>query len=71
MIFNGFAHPEQLTVLTKVLDGYCRNHKIASNSPERADAGRMVMSLFERGRHTSKELSAALSVVNGRAPLQS
>jgi hypothetical protein len=54
-------YPTDLTMLTAALDEYCRDFGIAKKGVEREEAGRLVMSLFQRGARTDRELKAALA----------
>jgi hypothetical protein len=63
MSFSGFADPEQLKILTSVLDDYCREHGIDDHSPERAAVGRLLVSLFEQGRQSREDLATMLNMV--------
>ncbi len=55
------VYPTDLTMLTAALDEYCRDFGIAKKGVEREEAGRLVMSLFQRGARTDRELKAALA----------
>jgi hypothetical protein len=60
MTFNGIYSPEQLAVLSKVLDDHCQNFGIEPSSPEHENASYLIMALFEKGAQTAEELQAAL-----------
>jgi hypothetical protein len=60
MPFNGIYSPEQLAVLSKILDDYCQNSGIERSSPDHEDASYLLMALFEKGAQTAEELQAAL-----------
>jgi hypothetical protein len=57
---TGIYNPEQLEVLSKVLDNYCASCGIERSTPEFEDAGHLLMELFEQGAQTADELKAAL-----------
>ena len=61
MILNGSADSDQLSILAKVLDGYCHQAGIAAGHPARERLGRRVMELFQGGMDKSEELLAALN----------
>ncbi|UVK46416.1 hypothetical protein BPNPMPFG_002059 [Mesorhizobium sp. AR07] len=61
MIFNGSADSDQLSILAKVLDDYCRQAGIAAGHPARERLGRRAMELFQDGMDKSAELLAALN----------
>ena len=63
MPFSGFADPEQLKILTSVLDDYCHANCIEEWAPERAAAGRLILSLFEQGWQSHEELLGMLTTV--------
>ena len=56
----GIADPEQLSVLCKVLDGYCRRAGLVSNSPEREDIAHRILALYDLGIVTEDGLADAL-----------
>jgi hypothetical protein len=60
MFFSGIVNPKQLAILTRALDDYCEANRIAANSPDRSDAGKMIMTLYEQGWRTRDELRAML-----------
>jgi hypothetical protein len=60
MPLTGIVDPEQLDVLSKVLNDHCATCGIEPSTPEYEDAGYLVMSLFMRGAQTAEELKAAL-----------
>jgi hypothetical protein len=65
MPFTGIIDPEQLALLTKVLDSHCRAHGIADAETREQVAFRIV-SLFGRGARTAEELVAALRLSDER-----
>ncbi|WP_349003730.1 hypothetical protein [Mesorhizobium sp. CN2-181] len=68
MRLNGIAGPEQLAVLTGVLDDFCRSNAIASNSEERDNVGRLLVSLAERGWQKADDLKAMLTASRRSQP---
>jgi hypothetical protein len=56
----GVANPQQLTVLSKVLDGYCRRAAIVSNSLEREDIAIRILAYYDLGIVTEDGLTDAL-----------
>lgn len=56
---GGGANPEQLAMLTRVLDDFCREHRIEAIC-ERENAAAMIMCLYQRGLATAGELRFAL-----------
>ena len=59
MPFSGVVHPEQLSLLTSVLDEYCEARSI-SDENARKEAAYRIMSLFKDGAQTSEALRTAL-----------
>ena len=57
---HGIARPEQLNILTKALENYCSAAHIERGTPAHTDAGRQIMSLYERGVYSGEELVKAL-----------
>lgn len=68
MPFTGVAGPEQLTVMTAVLDEFCEERGIRPDSPERAEIARCVRLLFESGWRTPDELKLTLSMARPQPP---
>jgi hypothetical protein len=64
--FEGIANPEQLAVLTKMLDDHCRNIGLAEGHPEREALAHRVMALFNNGILDIEDLTQALAT--GRDP---
>jgi len=61
--------PEQLTMLARVLDAYCRERGIPKGSPDREDVTRLMVALFRRGYQTAGDLKEALEGEAGRQAL--
>lgn len=59
MQYDGGANPQQLEMLTRVLEDFCREHRIEAIR-ERENAAAMILCLFQRGLVTSDELKYAL-----------
>jgi hypothetical protein len=60
MPFTGVYHPEQLAVLSEVLDDHCASFCIERSSLDHHDASYLAISLFEKGAQTIEELKAAV-----------
>ena len=60
MPFTGIFDPEQLAVMSQVLDDYCIRHCIEPFSPDHVDASYLIVSLFYNGAQTVEELKVAL-----------
>jgi hypothetical protein len=60
MPFTGLVDPEQLEVMSKVLNDHCASCGVEPSTPEYESAGYLVMSLFINGAQTVEELKAAL-----------
>jgi hypothetical protein len=61
MPFSGVVEPEQLAILTSIVDAYCKEKGIDPTSDEREQIARLVMTLFSRGIATAKELSTVMA----------
>ena len=61
MVFNGSADSDQLSVLAKVLDEYCRQGGIVAGHPARQRLGRRVMELYQSGMEKPEDLLASLN----------
>jgi hypothetical protein len=64
--FKGIANPEQLAVLTRVLDDHCRNIGLAEDHPERETLAHRVMALFNNGILDIEDLKQALAAGRSR-----
>lgn len=62
MPLSGIVDSEQLKLLTTALDEYCRDNDIGPNSPERTDAGQIIIALFSNGAQNAEDLKTALQV---------
>jgi len=60
MFFNGVVHPEQLAMMTAVLNDYCREHGIKNGSEACESTAVMIVALFRDGYQTAGELKGAL-----------
>ena len=56
----GVANPQQLTLMCKVLDGYCRRSGVDSNSPERENIATRILGFYDLGIVTEDDLIDAL-----------
>jgi hypothetical protein len=63
MRFTGIYKPEQLAMLSKVLDDYCREHRIERPGPGYEDASYLVLALFRDGARTIEEMKTAIAAV--------
>lgn len=61
MMPNGSVDSNQLLILAKVLDEYCRRAGIGAGHAARERLGRRVMELFQGGMDKSSELHAAMN----------
>jgi hypothetical protein len=61
MMSNGSTDSDQLSILAKVLDEYCRQAGIGPGHAARERLGRRVMELFQGGMDKSAELHAAMN----------
>ena len=57
--FTGTANPEQLAIMTEVLDGHCLTHNVV-DATDRAQIAIIVTMLFEGGATTVYELKLGL-----------
>jgi hypothetical protein len=60
MAYSGVVEPEQLAVLTAVVETYCRENGIDPTGNEREEVARLVMKLFCQGIATAEELRTVL-----------
>lgn len=63
MRFTGIYNPEQLAVLSNVMDEYCRDHFIERPGPGYEDASYLVLALWRDGARTVDDLKTALDAV--------
>lgn len=61
MMPDGSVDSNQLLILAKVLDEYCRRAGIGAGHAARERLGRRVMELFQGGMDKSSELHAAMN----------
>jgi hypothetical protein len=60
MPFRDILEPEQLAILSAVLDDICAAAGIEQQCPEREDVAGLVMHFYGHGYRTADELRAAL-----------
>ena len=60
MPYSGDVEPEQLAILTAVVEAYCKENGIDPASHEREEVARLVMKLSYRGIATAEELRTVL-----------
>lgn len=63
----GIASPEQVAMMARVLDTYCKQRGIVVG-PERDTVGEKVLALFDNGHRTEVALRAALADEHMRGP---
>ena len=61
MRFSGIADPEQLAVLTTVLNDICTAARIAPQSDARDDIAALLLDLYQNGHSSADQLRAALN----------
>ena len=61
MRFSGIADPEQLAVLTTVLNDICTAAGIAPQSDARDDIAALLLDLYQNGYSSEDQLRAALN----------
>ena len=61
MPFRSIPDPEQVAILTAVLDDVCAAAGIEPDSPYRRDLAEMIVSLFWDGNRTADELRRAIA----------
>lgn len=61
MPFGGVVEPEQLAMLTAIVDAYCKAKGIDPTGDERDPIARLVMTLFSRGITTAEELKTVMT----------
>jgi hypothetical protein len=66
MPFRDITDPEQLAMLTAVLNDLCHDAGIEPDSPEREDAAYMMMRYYWSGCRTVDQLKAALDRARGK-----
>jgi len=59
MVYVGGANPQQLAMLARVLDEFCREHQIETIAA-RENAAALIMCLFRRGYQKPGDLKALL-----------
>jgi hypothetical protein len=60
MPFTGIYKPEELALLSKVLEDHRASWGIERPTSDYEDAAYLVLSLFEKGARTAEELKASL-----------
>lgn len=58
---RGEANPQQLAMLTQVVNDFCQEHQIEAIC-ERENAAALITCLFQRGYETAENLNAALEM---------
>jgi hypothetical protein len=61
MPFSGVVEPEQLAILTSIVDAYCKEKRIDPTSDQREQIARLVIVLFGRGIATAEELRTVMA----------
>ena len=60
MFYNGVVQPAELSMMTQVLDEYCREHEIRTACFARQNAATMILALYRHGYQTADNLKVAL-----------
>jgi hypothetical protein len=60
MPYAGIVEPEQLAILTAIVEAYCKENGIDPTGDEREEVARLVMKLYCRGIATAEELRTVL-----------
>ena len=60
MPYSGVVEPEQLAMLTAVVEAYCKENGIDPTGDEREEVARLVMKLYCRGIANAEELRTVL-----------
>jgi hypothetical protein len=60
MPHSGVVEPEQVAILTSLVEAYCKENGIDPTSDEREEVARLVMKLSCRGIATAEELRTVL-----------
>jgi hypothetical protein len=66
MPFTGIFTPQELGLMSKVLDDHCAECGIERPSTAYQDAGYLIMALYKGGAQTADELKAALNAALNR-----
>lgn len=59
-MFGVAAHPEQVAMMVRVLDAYCREAGIVARTADQDGVAATIVALFESGIDTEDDLMAAL-----------
>ena len=66
MLLTGILSPDQLKMLTTVVEDHCRARGIPSRTPDYQDVAAHVMNLFQTGRAmTADSLARVLAAIYG------
>jgi hypothetical protein len=65
MPFRDIVEPDELAMLTALLDDICHDAGIEPDSPERDEAAYLVMRFYWSGYRTADQLKAALDRAMG------
>jgi hypothetical protein len=60
MSYRGVVEPEQLAILTAIVEAYCEENGIDPTSDEREEVARLVMELSRQGIANAEELRTVL-----------
>ena len=60
MSYSGVVEPEQLAILTAIVEAYCKENGIDPTSDEPEEVARLVMKLVCHGIATAEELGTVL-----------
>jgi hypothetical protein len=61
MPFMSVPDPEQVAILSNVLDDMCSGAGIEADSPERQELAELIINLFWDGNSTAEELRQAIA----------
>ena len=60
MHFNGIIRPDQLAMMSQVLNDHCREHGIQSGTSAAQNTASMIIALYRHGYQTADDLRDAL-----------
>ena len=60
MHYNGIVRPDQLAMMSKVLDDHCRDHGIRSGTSAHESTASMIVALYRHGYQTADDIKDAL-----------
>ena len=60
MHYNGIIRPDQLAMMSKVLNEHCRDHAIKSGTNACENTASMILALYRHGYQTADDIKDAL-----------